>query len=780
MRIRAIGPSIGARLHLTGLVVLAALALAVIAAAAPSSGWSVVPTPNPAAPNGFLNGASCPTSTFCIAVGNYVASSGIGSVQAQRWDGTRWNTQTAPNPAGGVSSELLGVSCPTASSCVAVGDSFDSGARTNLAERWDGKKWTILPSLQPAGGQDSQLNGVSCTSSSSCEAVGRAGNDAGFTPLAEHWDGSAWTIQAIPNPGGNSQTRDVSCSSASACEAVGWTNTNSGTVTLAESWNGTSWTLQPTPSPTNGGFLNAVSCSSATSCIAVGNNGDNSAALVEVWDGKKWRTQTTPNPPDANGFAILNDVACRSSSACKAVGVSGAGTLVEAWDGTSWTVQPSPNPQGFGAVTTVDCPTTTSCIAAGGVYGDPSGNFVSFSMQYAGSTWQLRPTADPTGAASSALSYLEQGSAVACPSTTACVAVGAVGERVPLVERSNGVGWSIQATPSPAGPGGLSGVSCTSPAACTAVGSYTDPSGIVDTLAERWSGSTWTIQPTPNEPDSGASYLFAVSCSSSSSCTAVGEQHPPDGTTAGLAEHWDGTTWSIQSVPTPAGDQFVSMTGVSCPTASFCMATAFSDSGALAEQWDGSSWSIVPSVDLGTDSGLESVSCMSPSFCMASGGSAVQPLLAEEWNGTTWSLLNIPTPPNTDGDSLDGVSCTDSSHCTAVGRVGFLPVIVAERWDGTSWSSQATPSPFAFGMSPPSVACPSVSVCTLVTGYSVGNSPVTFAEQWNGSGNGTTSTTAATAHSVASAPSLDSPLDRSGRIATAVKRFLRLRQPESR
>lgn len=779
---RARGPSIGARLHLTGLVVLAALALAAIPAAASSSGWSVVPTPNPTAPTGFLNGDSCASSTLCIAVGQYTTSTGVGSVQVQRWDGSRWTTQTASNPSGGVSSSLNGVSCLTASFCMGVGDSFNgSGVHTTLTERWDGKKWSVLASPNPAGGGDPVFTSVSCTSSSSCEAMGAIETDAGFAPLAERWDGSAWTIQAMPNPGGNSIPSQVNCASASECEAVGNTITDSGgEVPLAERWNGTNWSVQPTPNPANGGFLNAVSCTSATSCIAVGHNGDFSATLAESWDGKKWRMQSMPSVPGAGGFAVLNGVSCRSAAFCEAVGVSGAGTLAEAWDGQSWTVQPSPSPQGgFPPSTqTVDCPTTSSCIAVGPVFNDSSGNAVSFSLQYDGSTWQLRPTADPTGAASSAFGYLAEGNAVACPSTPTCIAVGAIGERTPLVERSNGAGWSIQPTPQLPGPGGLSGVSCTSPSACTAIGSYTDPSGVFDTLAERWNGSTWAIQPTPNPPDSGESHLFAVSCSSSSSCTAVGEQHPSDGTTAGLAEHWDGSAWSIQSIPTPTGDQFVSMTGVSCPTATFCMAVAFSDSGALAEEWNGSSWSIVPSVPLGTDSGLASISCTSPSFCMAAGGSAFSGgFLAEAWNGATWSLQSIPIPPNIDDDFLTGVSCTDSSHCTAVGQVfGNLPV--AERWDGTSWTSQSTPSLFAFGTDPPSVACASVSVCTLVTGHSLGPNETTLAEQWNGSGTGTTS---ATVQATSGAPAVDGSLGRPGFgfLARAAKAYVRLRHAQA-
>jgi hypothetical protein len=47
------------------------------------------------------------------------------------------------------------------------------------------------------------------------------------------------------------------------------------------------------------------------------------------------------------------------------------------------------------------------------------------------------------------------------------------------------------------GYGYLYGVACTSSKACVAVGSYTNQSGVAMTLAERWNGSTWSIQSSP-------------------------------------------------------------------------------------------------------------------------------------------------------------------------------------------------------------------------------------------------------------------------------------------
>jgi hypothetical protein len=80
----------------------------------------------------------------------------------------------------------------------------------------------------------------------------------------------------------------------------------------------------------------------------------------------------------------------------------------------------------------------------------------------------------------------------------------------------------VQTIPNPVGVLLLSGVSCTAANACTAVGDYDYGSISADygTLAERWNGTTWAIQATPNPTDS---QLNGVSCTSATACTAAGD-----------------------------------------------------------------------------------------------------------------------------------------------------------------------------------------------------------------------------------------------------------------
>jgi hypothetical protein len=110
----------------------------------------------------------------------------------------------------------------------------------------------------------------------------------------------------------------------------------------------------------------------------------------------------------------------------------------------------------------------------------------------------------------------------------------------------NGSNWAVQTLPIPANANGagLSGVSCTSPTSCMAVGYYNitlGPDVVPDeTLAEQWNGATWTIVPTPNPLQAAVSYLTTVSCTSASTCTAVGYWQNQSNMDVSLVERYNG------------------------------------------------------------------------------------------------------------------------------------------------------------------------------------------------------------------------------------------------
>jgi hypothetical protein len=712
------------------------------------SGWSITPTPNPRAGNGVFNAVSCPARPVCTAVGLHVRESGLGVTLAERRSGGTWAVQSTPNPARAAASALNGVSCPSSSACTAVGQFVaGSGTQLTLAERWNGRNWHIQPTPNPARARFNFLGGVSCPTPSDCTAVGASNSRL----LVERWGGARWRLQSAPVPPGAqfSKLTGVSCTAAASCIAVGdYVNSSGADVTLAERWNGTSWTIHPTPNPSGAqsSALIGVSCIAADACEAVGAS--DAGIFAERWNGTRWSVQAVPAPAGAQ-FAVLVNVSCAASS-CEAVGlyVDSSGAFVplgERWNGTAWRAQPAPNPARarFNFLGGVSCPTPSDCTAVG--LGNGDGTPFTLGERWRNGRWRLRAVPSPVGAAENQLN------GIACPATDRCVAVGTAGPTRGVFSTEalgwNGRTWHLQHIPTLPG-AGLNAVSCASETDCVAVGGSN-----AGTLAERWNGEHWTIQPTPNPSGAQDTAFNAISCASASSCMAVGSYFDGTGEQFVLAERWNGHTWRLVPAPTPSSPPNSFFTGVACPASAACIAvgTTFDASenltGTFAERWNGTSWTVQRTPTQRTPgSFLASVWCKSATACIAT-GSTNAGTLAERLSGTTWSVLPTPNPPGTQGDFLGSVSCTSLSACTGAGMAfaapaGFPPQTLAERWNGVRWRIQPTPLlPGVGDLSNFSVACPAPSACIAAGGFEDdGPGAKTLTEQWRGNGASTART----------------------------------------
>jgi hypothetical protein len=276
---------------------------------------------------------SCVSTAACTAVGTYVNHRQDQVTLIESWDGTRWSVVPNPNPRpAGTGDDLSGVSCLSATACVAAGGAGTrKGVGKTLIESWDGTRWSVVPSPDP-GRYDNSLNDVSCASPAVCTAVGWRDHPDGpygrFKTLIESWNGIRWSVVPSPSPGpakGSDQLDGVSCVSTTACTAVGqlqYPNSAQFYKTLIESWNGTRWSVVPSPNPgpaKDGSALSGVSCVSATACIAAGDVALNKT-LIESWNGTRWSVIPTPSPGpagDEDGFAA---VSCISATACTAAG----------------------------------------------------------------------------------------------------------------------------------------------------------------------------------------------------------------------------------------------------------------------------------------------------------------------------------------------------------------------------------------------------------------------------------------------------------------------------
>jgi hypothetical protein len=217
--------------------------------------------------------------------------------------------------------------------------------------------------------------------------------------------------------------------------------------------------------------------------------------------------------------------------------------------------------------------------------------------------------------------------------------------------------------------------------------------------------SIWQVAATPDLGGATVSdySLAAVSADSPDSAWAVGTSEVS--ADLPLAEHWNGTTWSNVTVPTPAGTGQATFGGVDdlSPTNAWAVgdweASGATEEQTLIEHWNGTAWSIVPSPNpggttSGSDDELTAIAGVGPNDLWAVGsfdiGGEFNALLFEHWNGTAWSFV---APPDESGEEFaTGVTAITSTDVWVVGDVGFNQDTLSANWNGRSWTEVTTPT----------------------------------------------------------------------------------------
>ncbi len=281
---------------------------------------------------GELNGVSCPTTTTCVAVGNDLNNLGIVTVGTDTAGSWSWTNEVAVNGDGNGGGYLAAVSCPSPTTCVAVGYDHDYDGVTTVGTdsagtwTWSAEQSVTSDSLGDTGG----LLGVSCPTTTTCVA-GENGSGDGVTTVGTDNAGTWSWIPEVPvasDVNGGGYLEGVSCPSATTCVGVGFDSNFEG-VTTEGTDNAGTWTWsteQPVMgSVTTTGELTGVSCPSATTCVAVGyGSGDNGQSTTGTDNAGTWTwSQESQVASDANGQGILQGVDCLSSTLCMAVGYDG-------------------------------------------------------------------------------------------------------------------------------------------------------------------------------------------------------------------------------------------------------------------------------------------------------------------------------------------------------------------------------------------------------------------------------------------------------------------------
>jgi hypothetical protein len=274
-----------------------------------------------------------------------------------------------------------------------------------------------------------------------------------------------------------------------------------------------------------------------------------------------------------------------------------------------------------------------------------------------------------------------------------------VGVRFPLLADN----CLSEYVPSPdAGPylNSFAGIGGTAPTDVWAVGSFEGPrSTISRTLAEHWDGTNWSVVPSPDlDLHDYNNELIGVASVSTSDVWAVGGLFPrgPHNLSQSLALHWNGHDWASVQTPPNAGVLY----GLSVIGQTHTLwAVGFSNAQQpFVEFWNGQAWSIVTSPTFPGGGNLSAVSSPSAVSAWAVGSfldsSGNYQTLAEHWQGHKW--VEVPTQNPGTYAIFDGVAALSDTNVWAVGSY-YDPSSntsrnLVEHWDGSIWRVANVPS----------------------------------------------------------------------------------------
>ena len=284
--------------------------------------------------NSAAKSVTCSSSTFCVAGGYYYDTPGTSQSFVATWNGGTWSVQeiAAALNVGG-NSLVSTVNCVSSNFCVVGGYYWDSAHRLqSYVSTWNGSTWNsqeVAASLNIGG--YTGVSSVSCATSTFCVAGGYYADVSGqFHSFVSTWNGSSWSDQQIGtslHAGGSSQVNSVSCSSTTFCVAGGdYTDSTFHNQSFVSTWNGSSWSDQEIAATLNAGGSSqvySVSCSSATFCVAGGSyydSANHNQSFVSTWNGSTWSDQELAGALNVGGYSQVFSVSCTTSTFCAAGG----------------------------------------------------------------------------------------------------------------------------------------------------------------------------------------------------------------------------------------------------------------------------------------------------------------------------------------------------------------------------------------------------------------------------------------------------------------------------
>jgi hypothetical protein len=340
---------------------------------------------------------------------------------------------------------------------------------------------------------------------------------------------------------------------------------------------------------------------------------------------------------------------------------------------------------------------------------------------------------------------------VSCGSSTQCVAVGAYSAASgtePMALTATSGAWAAAGTIAPPTDAGvtasaLTSVSCTAAGTCLAVGNDVK-SGATDPILATEANSAWSGASELTGLPSGASggALSGVSCLGGGNCAAVGSDTVGGASQPMAVTALSGAFGQGVQVALPSGGQSGSLTSVACTTPGNCVAVgSYIDSGqtqAMVATETGGSWGAAAEVPLPTGADatqhavLNSISCPAGGSCTAVGsylnGTGQTAAMVETPSGASpGQAAALALPAGATGSTLDSISCTNPTNCTATGSVlaGTVAPLGATESGGSWAAGTALPTPSgatasgSLSATTLAVACTAAESCDAVGTYPV-------------------------------------------------------------
>jgi hypothetical protein len=428
-----------------------------------------LPAASPSGSDWYTAQTACASAGLCVAVGYTWASGGQYPLAVSFTDGQPGTATEVQLPPGAdptsQSAYLNGVSCQSASLCVAYGE-YETTTNpapmvVAIVNGVPAQAQQVVAPANSVGTSYVDLNGASCPPSGNCVVVGKYESDSTLAdaevPLVVDVTGGVpqtgveGAVPADPDTSQPAELSDVACQADGSCTAVGSYYTAGGeelayVLPLAgDATQGAANVALPNNASTTSPYasLDYVDCPQSGTCEAVGTYSDNSTGdtddlVVPINSGSPGTGSEIQQPANlsSGNRVYLRGLSCSAASLCVAAGYytddssssneqaalipisSGGATAQESTlPADEWQARPA---AGWNAVS---CIAAGPCLAAG-YYDNSSSNQASMVQEVSASgqigsavETPVPADADPSGSQSQAYS-------VGCASSGSCVVVG--------------------------------------------------------------------------------------------------------------------------------------------------------------------------------------------------------------------------------------------------------------------------------------------------------------------------------------------------------------------